>query len=316
MVFYAGIDLGGTKIAAGILDTERGELIAHEVIPTQAQDGVPAIIARMADLVHRLQAQTDVTLSGTGIGVPAVVDYETGRTLLMPNLPGWYEYPVVAELSAALTLPVAIINDARAFTLAEATLGAGRSAQVVAGFTLGTGVGGGIAFDGKLYMGLKGAAGELGHQTVDPNGPKCGCGNYGCLEMYASGPAIVNAAAQLAAKRPKSQLHKLMRSDRLTPELIQQAALNGDGIARNVLKRAGAYLGIGFSNILTMLAPDCIVVGGGVAQLGDMLLQPAWEVIRARCHTVDLTRVHIVQAELGRHAGLIGAALWALQQLG
>jgi glucokinase len=303
MTLFAGIDLGGTKIAAGILDTDTGQLIAHDVQPTHAHEGADAVITRMADIVRGLVERSGVSLSGVGVGVPAVVDYEGGRTLLMPNLTkDWYGKPVVAQLQSALDLPVSIINDARAFTLAEATLGAGRGASTCVCFTVGTGIGGGIALDGRLHFGLKGAAGEFGHQTVEPAGPRCGCGNHGCLEAVASGSAITAQAVQVAGSQPEGVLSQLAGGDlsRMTPGVVMQAAEAGDIEAQNILQRAGTYLGIGIANVLTILSADCVVIGGGVSQLGDWLLNPVRAAVRSRCHTVALDEVQIVQAGLDR----------------
>jgi len=317
MSFYAGIDLGGTKIAAGIFDTESGRLIAHDVIPTHSHEGIDAVIRRMVGIVQTLTDTTQVRLERIGLGVPAVIDYERGMTLLMPNLAGdWFERPLVAEMQAALNLPVALINDARAFTLAEATQGAGRGGTVVACFTIGTGIGGGIAINGRLHLGLKNAAGEFGHQTVEPNGAVCGCGNRGCLETLASGYAITAQGVEAMKHEQNGHIALLAQHDpkRVTPGLIMQAAERGDLTARDILTRAAQYIGVGIANILTILSADKVVLGGGVSQLGPWLFDPIWATVRERCHTIPLDQVTITQAALGQHAGIIGASLWASQQ--
>ena len=316
MSYYAGIDLGGTKIAVGIWDADARRLIAHDVTPTHAHEGPDAVVPRMAALVRQVVERSGVTLSGAGLGVPGVIDVETGCTLLVPNLPGWYGRPVVAEMQSTLGLRVALINDARAFTLAEAVEGAGRDGNVVACFTVGTGIGGGLAINGRLHLGLRNAAGEFGHQTLEPEGPLCGCGNHGCLEALASGYAITASGVQAAREQPDGVIATLAANDldRITPELIKQAAQAGDGAACGILNRAGTYLGIGIANVLVILSADTVVIGGGVSQLGDWLLDPVRAAVYERCHTVALDQVRIVRAALGQNAGVIGAAIWAAQQ--
>jgi glucokinase len=211
-----------------------------------------------------------------------------------------------------------LVNDARAFTLAEAMLGAGRGAETVVCFTVGTGIGGGIIFHGRLHLGFDGAAGELGHQTIEPDGPLCGCGNRGCLEALAGGYAISGMGVQAAQDDPESPIYMLAGGDMraVTPEVIMRAAKMGDEVARRIIERAGYYLGIGVSNAVTMLSADCVVIGGGVSQLGEWLLNPIRATLRERCHTVALDRVKIVLSALGQDAGVIGAALWASQKFG
>lgn len=316
--YYAGVDLGGTKIAGGILDSATGSVLVRGVIPTNAHEGYPAVMQRVAQLVRDLSAQAGVPLCGVGFGVPAVIDFEGGRTLLMPNLPkDWYGQPVVAELRQALNIPVALVNDARAFTLAEATLGAGRGADTAICYTIGTGIGGGIAFGGRLHLGLGAVAGELGHQTIEPDGPLCGCGNHGCLEALASGYAITHMGVQAARENPASAINTLVAGnlDAITPLVIMHAAEKGDPAAIRILERAGRYIGIGVANTLTILSADCVVIGGGVSQLGDWLLNPIRAVVRERCHTIPVDQIRIVLAALGQDAGWIGAAVWASQQI-
>ncbi len=312
MGYYIGIDLGGTKIAAGIIDVESGTVGLRRVILTPTS-GIPEdVLDAMGSLALQLIAESGVSVEGIGVGVPAVVDYETGRTLLVPNITGdWYQRPVVSALAQQTGLPVAILNDARSFTLAEAVFGAGKGAQTCVCFTLGTGIGGGTALNGRLHMGLKGAAGEFGHQIVQPGGPQCGCGSHGCLEAVASGAAISAKAAQIARQHSDSAL---AQADKLTPAAVRDAAASGDPHAAELLREAGFYLGIGLANAITFFAPDRVILGGGLTALGDWLLKPAREAIQQHCHTVDLTDVQIVQAALGLDAGMVGAALWASQQ--
>ena len=203
----------------------------------------------------------------------------------------WDGYPIVEPVSAALGVPVALINDARAFGLAELRLGAGRGASSMVGLTLGTGVGGVIAVDGKVHQGHDGTAGEIGHQTIDPDGPDCNCGNHGCLEAFARADRLAAACGAPTAE-----------------EAVERAR-NGDAAALEGLRRVGRYLGIGIGNMIVVLSPDRVVIGGGIAAAGDLLLASAREEIRRRVQTTSVDEVAIVIAELGTWAGAIGAAV-------
>ncbi|MGB9750861.1 ROK family protein [Roseiflexus castenholzii] len=320
MNVYLGIDLGGTKIAAAAVDVRTGERLLQLMVPTEAHEGPAAVIERMASLAAQVCAQIATPLDhipAIGIGVPGLIDLAQGVTILLPNLPsGWRNVPLAANMTSLTGRPTAIINDARAFTLAEATFGAGRDARSVIGITLGTGIGGGIALDGRLYPGIDGTAGEVGHMTIDPYGPRCGCGNRGCLETFASGPSITAMALRVVAQGMTTQIGALVDYDlnKITPGIIARAAEHGDTIAREILQRAGSYLGIGIANLITIFSPERVVIGGGLSRLGDWLLEPARAEVVARCHLTPLDRVQITLAHLGGEAGVIGAALWASQR--
>jgi glucokinase len=232
-------------------------------------------------------------VESVGIGVPGLYDPATGATRFLPNIPGeWAGRPVAGPVGAAIGAPAALINDARAFTLAELTLGAGRGVDSIVGVTLGTGVGGGIAIDGRVLFGHDGTAGELGHQTLVPDGLTCGCGNRGCLEAYAKADRI----AEL--------------SGTATAEDAIEAARAGSERALAALAEAGRWLGVGLSNLVALVNPDRIVVGGGVAVgAGDLLLDPIRREIEARVFITSIAGLEVVTAELGTLAGAIGAAV-------
>ena len=318
---FIGIDLGGTKIAAAAVDVATGARNGALVIPTEADEGSDAVLQRMAGLVEDVCRSAGLRreeVGGVGVGVPGVTDLEGGNTLFLPNLPGaWRGVPVVASLTRLTGYPTAMINDARAFVLAEATAGAGRGARTVVGLTLGTGIGGGIAIDGRVHLGLDGTAGEVGHQTIDPDGPPCGCGNRGCLEAHASGPAIAALGVKAVLQGLTTRIGTLVEHDlnRITPETIMRAAEAGDLVAREILERAGGYIGIGVSNLITVLSPDRVILGGGVASMGEWIFGPVGEMVQRRCRVTPLERVRIVPAELGGEAGVVGAAVWAAQRL-
>lgn len=320
MSLYIGIDLGGTKIAGGVWDADMLTMRAQKTIPAQAHAGPDAVIERIADLVRELAALVGLTveqIAGVGVAVPATFDADAGVIWVIPNLPGdWYGKPIIPILRVILACPVFLVNDARAFTLAEATIGAGKGSASCVGITLGTGIGGGIAINGRLYLGVIGSAGEFGHHSIDVNGSPDGTGNPGGWEGMASGPAIAAMGMKAVAQGITTQIGALVNFDlnKITPEVIAQAANAGDKVAQDILKTAGSYLGVGISNIVIILAPEKVVIGGGVAQLGKWIMEPITAEIKRRVVTVPADKFSIVPAALGGEAGLIGAAIWASQQ--
>jgi len=320
MTLYIGIDLGGTKIAGAVWDGESLAVTAQKTIPTQAHLGPDAVIGLIADLVRELAAMVGLDVAaipGVGVGVPATFDMEQGVIWLIPNLPGdWYNKPVVALLREMLGCPVYLVNDARAFTLAEATIGAGRGAASCVGVTLGTGIGGGIAINGRLYLGVTGTAGEFGHHSIDLYGAPDGSGNPGAWESLASGPAIAAMGMKAVAQGITTKIGELVNFDlnQITPEVIARAAELGDAEAQRILNVAGFYLGTGLANVIIMLTPERVIIGGGSAKLGEWIMTPMRATLKQRVHTVPLERIQIVPAALGADAGVIGAAIWASQQ--
>ena len=220
------------------------------------------------------------------------------------------------SLAAASGLPVAILNDARAATLGEWKFGAGRGVESCALYTLGTGIGGGLVIHGQLYLGIGGAAGELGHVSVDFNGPRCNCGSRGCIEAMASGPAIAAAGMRAVVQGATTKITQMCDGDlnRITPELVCAAALAGDAVAREIYEFAGKAIGYGIANVVIALTPRRIIIGGGVAAAGDLLLEPIRRTVRERVKVADPDAFEIVLATLGNNAGLMGAAVWASQR--
>ncbi len=317
---FIGLDLGGTTLSAAVVDTDTGEMLSHHRVPTLAQEGHNAVMARMAKLVTQAiddAAMTRDAIDGIGIGAPGVLDLERGLTLFLPNLPGeWRNVPLKATIEKAVKLPVHLLNDVRSFTLGEKTFGAGRDVDTMVGIAIGTGIGGGLVIDGNLHLGLDGTAGEVGHHMIDPHGPPCGCGSRGCLEAFASGPAITAMALKAITQGRTTRIAELVDYDlnHVTPEIICQAALEGDPIAQAIYEQAGFYLGIGVANLIIIISPQMVVIGGGVAQAGDLLFEPIRGTVRERVHVTPIEQVQIVPAELGTEAGLIGAAVWASLQ--
>jgi glucokinase len=290
---HLGIDLGATNVKWAIVEHagEDWRDIQHGQVATRAMAGPAAIVDQLADTAQAVVLGSP-GITSIGVGVPGLYDPATGTTHFLVNLPGdWEGLPVAAPMSAAIGLPVALINDARAFGLAELRLGAGRGASSIVGLTLGTGVGGVIAVDGRVLMGHDGTAGEIGHQTIDPDGPSCNCGNRGCLEAFARADRLAEACGAPNA------------------ETAVERARNGDAAAIAGLERIGRYLGIGIANVVTLINPDRVVIGGGIAAAGDLLLDSARAEIRQRVQMTSLAQVEIVRAELGIWAGAIGAAV-------
>jgi glucokinase len=293
---HLGLDLGATNLKWAIVEHDPGpdgswRAIARGQVPTRAGGGPDAIVPQLGEIGREAMAQWPGVVSA-GVGIPGLYDPRAGTTRFLVNLRGaWDGYPIVAPVAAALGVPVALINDARAFGLAELRLGAGRGASSMVGLTLGTGVGGVIAVDGKVHQGHDGTAGEIGHQTIDPDGPDCNCGNHGCLEAFARADRIAEACGTATAE-----------------EAVDRAR-NGDAAAIEGLRRVGRYLGIGIGNMIVVISPDRVVIGGGIAAAGDLLLASARDEIRRRVRTTSIAEVEIVTAELGTWAGAIGAAV-------
>ena len=316
-----GIDLGGTKIAYALVDSATGSVRARHVAPTNSQAGAADVLARMVTQITQLCADAAVALtqvSGIGIGVPGVFDDASGHTLFLPYLVGtWRDVAVGPTLTAALGVPTWLINDARAFVLGEAVYGAGRGYDNVAGFTVGTGIGGGVVIHQHLYLGIDGTAGEFGHQTLAVDGPQCGCGNYGCLEAFASGPAMVAQAQHLLAHQQAPQLAELLAAGHeLTPALLCQAGDAGDTAVAALLQTAYRYLGTGVANVVSLFSPNAVIIGGSVANLGEPLFAAVRHEVATRCKATPVERIAIVPAALGGDAGVLGAACWAAHRSG
>jgi glucokinase len=314
---YLGCDLGGTNLRAAVVDVENGEVLHQTSIPTLAREGHDAVMRRMADLflqVIRSAGMQKDDIGGIGIGVPGVLDLEKGETLFLPNLPGtWPHVPLGDTITHLTGLPTALLNDVRSITNGEWRFGAGRGVDTVAVFAIGTGIGGGMVINGQLHLGIGGTGGELGHTVIDFNGPRCGCGNIGCVEAFASGPAIAAMGMKAVSQGLTTNIGELCGYDlnRITPALIANAAESGDELAKEIYEKAGFYIGIAVANICSSIGPRRIIIGGGVAQAGALLLDPIRRTIRERVHIMPVEQVEVVPSLLGNNAGVIGVACWA-----
>lgn len=319
---YIGCDLGGTNLRAALVDVETGKVLFQQSVPTLAREGHDAVMHRMADLFLTMIKAAGLNpkdVSGIGIGVPGVLDLEKGETIFLPNLPGtWPHVPLRNVLQERTGLPVALLNDVRSITFGEWRFGAGQGVDTVAVLAIGTGIGGGLVINGQLHLGIGGTAGELGHMVIDFNGPRCGCGNYGCLEAFASGPAIAAMGMKAVAQGLTTRIGELCGYDlnAITPALIAEAARQGDEIACEIYQQAGFYLGVAASTLCASVSPRRIIVTGGVANAGRLLLDPMERTMRERVHIMPVEQVEIVTGLLGDHAGVIGAACWAANRLG
>ena len=290
---FLGLDLGGTNIKVAVIEKSGNawKVIKEEDVPTEADKGPAHVVSRLAEIAANKQKEFS-NLSGVGVAVPGLFNAD-GTIELFPNLPGaWRGFQALEPIRKATNLPTAIINDARSFTLGEAIMGAALGKRTVACFVMGTGVGGGVVIDGKIHLGASGAAGEIAHQIIKFDGPMCGCGAQGCAEPLTNSSAI----AKLAGTKTAEEAYK--------------NAVAGDEKALAAFKEVAYWIAITLTNIMVVLAPDTIVIGGGVAQSGDILLNEIRSAMHTRAHLYPTSDINIVPATLGFYAGSIGAALY------
>lgn len=316
MSLSIGVDIGGTKVAAGLVSDD-GQVLATARRPTPMADA-DAVLALVADVVHELVEGATGPVVGVGVGVAGAVDAERSRVYFAPNL-RWSGVNARAMLEQATGLPVVIENDGNVAAWGEFRFGAGVGSRDLVLITVGTGIGGGIVLDGALFRGGHGAGGEIGHISSVPDGVQCGCGRLGCWEQYASGNALVRQTRALAAERREDANILLMQGDG-TPEGIQgvhitHAAKAGDPIAIEALRRLGVELGTGLADLSAILDPDLFVIGGGVCEAGDLLLSSARETLTRKIFGGTNRPIPaVLTATLGNQAGTVGAADLARQR--
>jgi glucokinase len=330
--FSIGVDLGGTNLRIAAVD-DRGQLMEKVTLGTKTVFGRDQVLNEMCDTIRRVsdQYRAGGSLLGVGIGVPGIIDIETGMMCESPNLPGWAEYPVRAEIEKRLGTPVILENDANVAALGEKWLGAGRHAGDLLMVTLGTGVGGGIVLGGKIWHGMTGMAGEFGHMTIEPDGQLCGCGNRGCLEQYASATAVMRMAHEAITSGDAPTLAQAASSDlEFSAKAIYNLAIQGDEQARRIFRRVGRALGIGLATMINGLNLEMYVIGGGVSSAWEAFSPSIFEELRERSMVYAATapadprrmisgtsvqaehgtsrKTIITRAMLGSDAGLYGAA--------
>lgn len=312
--FVVGVDLGGTSIVVGTVAEDGGALYGLDTRPTPVRDGPDAVVARIVEMVGasieatRRACGPGTEVAGVGIGSPGPLDTARGVVIETPNL-GWRDMPLRDRVGDALGLPAALDNDANCATLGEWWRGAARGARVVAGVTLGTGIGGGIVLDGRIYHGASDVAAEFGHMTIDVMGRRCNCGNYGCLEAYASGPAIAARAVEELQAGTPSSLPGYVGGDvaRITAQTVYQAAHDGDELAREIVRDTARFLGAGVATLLNVLNPEVVVMTGGVTQAGDLLFAPLRLEVARRAFRPAVDACRIIPGALSGNAGVYGA---------
>jgi glucokinase len=321
-MFAIGVDLGGTNLRVAVADSN-GRLLEKLTTGTQVSRGRDRVIGEMCDDIRALAAKfagDGGEFGGIGIGVPGIIDMATGFLRESPNLPGWDNYPVRDEIEQRLGTRVVLENDANAAAMGEKWLGAGRDADDMCMLTLGTGVGGGLILNGRIWHGMTGMAGELGHISVYPEGQKCGCGNQGCVEQYASATAVVRMAREMTESGEAPELADALRENpEFSSKIVYQMALQGDGAAREIFHRVGRSLGMVVADMINILNLPMFVIGGGVASAWDAFAPAMFEEIRQRSFVyvatapsdagkIERDRTIITRALLGSDAGLFGAA--------
>ncbi len=316
MRYIVGVDIGGTNIVVGTVSEDGSAIHGIRTDPTHAEEGSKGVLARMTALVEdSIQATLRATglgresIAGVGVGAPGPLDRARGIVLLTPNL-GWRDLPLRDLVSDAVKLPTTLDNDANCAIYGEWWVGAAKGARYVVGLTIGTGIGGGIVIDGKIYHGASDIAGEIGHTTIDSTGRLCKCGNYGCLEAYASGPAIAARAVEGITAGVETRLPEFVAGDltRITAQTVYEAARHEDEYALELVKETAKLLGAGVANLVNIFNPDVVVLVGGVTQAGDRLFVPLRAEVKRRAFKPAVDRCRILAGTLPGTAGVFGAA--------
>ena len=298
-----GIDVGGTNVKIALV-SDKGKIIYSNSIPTRAEMGYEYTVNSMKDAIKDLLKETKMKttdIEGMGFGFPGQIDCQKGIVRLAPNIPGWVNVPIASIMEKEFGIPTRVDNDVRTAALGELNYGAGVGCKNLVCITVGTGIGSGLVINGKLVRGASNAAGEIGHIKLNMDGgPLCGCGDRGCLEAYASGPYI---------RGGKSTKYRELANPDITPYIVAVAAKEGDPVAKQIFRIMGEYIGMGLTSVVNLLNPEKIIIGGGVAEAGDILLEPIRETIQKRAMTIQKEAVKIVPAQLGNTAGVIGASL-------
>ena len=305
-----GIDVGGTNVKIALVDAN-GNIAYSNTVPTHAEMGLNYTIENIKQAIRDLITESHVeNLEGIGFDFPGQIDYKNGIVKLAPNIPGWVDIPIAKIIEEEFHVPVKIDNDVHCAALGELKYGAGQGCENFICMTVGTGIGSGIVLEGKLVRGATNVAGELGHIKLSMHdGELCGCGDYGCLEAYASGPSIVKMAQDYIMGGKSTKYKELAAGGDITPYIVSEAAKQGDPVAQRIFTKTGEYIGFGLVSVINLLNPEKIIIGGGVAGAGDILFDPIRKVIKERAMKVAGSAVEIVPAKLGNNAGVIGASL-------
>lgn len=316
MQYITGVDLGGTNIVVGTVAADGSDLSGLIVRKTEASQGVEAVVGRVVEMIQESRATGgDGEVIGVGVGAPGPISRKTGVVRIAPNL-RWREVPITALIHEAVGLPVTLDNDANCAVLGEWWQGAGGEVRRLIGMTVGTGIGGGIVIGGKIWHGTSDVAGEFGHMTIDSTGRRCSCGNYGCLEAYASGPNIAQRAVESLEAGAESSLSSYVDGDlgRLTAGEVYQAAQDGDELASDIVKDTARFLGIGVANLINIFNPNVVLVMGGVTKAGEQLFAPLRSEVNRRAFKPASEVCKILPGELHGTAGVYGAVKSFLAQ--
>jgi glucokinase len=320
--YIVGIDIGGTNLVIGCVAEDGSALVGLRSEPTRAEEGPDAVTNRLIGMAKTAitECQRNVPgaeVIGIGVGAPGPLNTKTGVVLLTPNL-GWVNLPLRDLIQDGVNLPAALDNDANCAVLGEWWRGAARGSNTAIGITIGTGIGGGIVVNGRLYHGHSDCAGEVGHTTIEINGRRCKCGNYGCLEAYASGPAIARRAIEAIESGYETSLPRYVdgRLELITAQTVYDAAHNGDALADEVVSDTAKFLGAGLANLVNVFNPEVVVVCGGVTYAGDSLFVPLRREVNRRAFKPAVEVCRIVPGELSGTAGVYGAARAFIEQHG
>ncbi len=306
------VDLGGTSLRAALFASDSPQPERHKKTPTHADKGPDHVIRRIIKTIESVMPDSTNGLR-IGVGAPGPIDPYEGVVIEAPNLPGWENVPLQAKLESYFNCPVRLGNDANVAALGEWRYGAGQQADPLLYMTISTGIGGGVILSGQIMLGQRGLAAEFGHITVDPNGPVCGCGQRGHLEAMAAGPAIARRAKQRLDSGGRSSLARLGDQGRqITAVDVGRAANEGDPLAMEIIREAGETIGLALASLLHIFNPQCVVLGGGVSQIGPSLFDPIGQSLREHViHPAYLQDFTLVPAALGDDAGLVGAMVLA-----
>ena len=314
-----GVDLGGTKIATA-LATAQGKILArgYNLIPTQTAPDT--VISTIFATIDKTLSSSEIALSrvlGIGIAAAGIIDSDYGKVIFSPNLPGWREVPLREAVEQRFGTPAYLGNDANLAALGEWYFGVQKKVANLIYITVSTGIGGGIISNGRLYTGCRGTAGEIGHMTIDINGPRCNCGNIGCWEALASGTALAREAVKQITQGANTSIVELVNGDvsKIDAKVVFEAAKQGDELAKELISQLAYYFGVGLANLVNIFNPELILIGGGVAKMGDLLLQPAIKVVKKRAFATSAATVKIKPALLGDDSGVLGAVAFVLDNL-
>ncbi|MDD3238092.1 MAG: ROK family protein [Candidatus Gastranaerophilales bacterium] len=309
--YKIGVDVGGTNVKIALVD-KKGAIVYSNSVPTRAEMGYEYTISNIKQAIYDLMKETKTSkdlIEGIGFGFPGQIDCDNGIVRIAPNIPGWVNVPIASIIKEEFGIETRVDNDVRCAALGELNFGAGKGCHNLICITVGTGIGSGLIINGKLVRGANNAAGEIGHIKLQMHdGPICGCGDTGCLEAFASGPSIVAMAEEYIIGGKSTKYRELANPD-ITPYIVAEAAKQGDVVAKRIYNIIGEYIGIGLTSVVNLLNPEKIVIGGGVADAGDLLFEPIIRTIKTRAMPIQGSSVEVVHAELGNTAGVIGASL-------